>query len=40
MNKDELIREMRVQAGSWQAVVLVYAGLIAAMVFSGLAITG
>lgn len=40
MNKDQLIREMREQAGSWQAVVLVYVVLIAVMVMTGMAITG
>ncbi|MEM6576886.1 MAG: hypothetical protein AAF678_00210 [Pseudomonadota bacterium] len=40
MNKDQLIREMREQAGSWQAIALVYVGLIAVMVMTGMAITG
>ena len=39
MTRDQLNRELRVRAGTWQAVVLVYAALVATLVLSALAIT-
>lgn len=39
MNKDQFIREMREQAGTWQAVAMVYIGIFAVMVLTGIAIT-
>lgn len=39
ITRDTLIREHRARGASWPAVVIVYALIIAAMVFSGLAIT-
>ena len=38
MKRDDLIKEMRVQAGSWQALVIVYAVIVGAMVLSAMAI--
>lgn len=38
MNRDELNREMRHQAASWQAVLLVYAAIIGTMVVSAISI--
>lgn len=38
MNKDDLIKEMRVQAGSWQALVIVYGVIVGTMVLSAMAI--
>jgi len=40
MNRDELLRELRAHSASWQAVAIVYALIIGAMVFSGMAIIG
>ena len=39
MDKERLIREFEARRGSWQAFLLVYGLLIAAMILSGLAIT-
>ncbi|SLN68689.1 hypothetical protein ROA7450_03692 [Roseovarius albus] len=38
MNRDELNRELRHQAASWQAVALIYAAIIGAMIFSAMSI--
>lgn len=38
MNKDDLIKEMRLQAGSWQALVIVYGVIVGTMVLSAMAI--
>ena len=38
MTRDELRRELRMHSASWQAVVIVYALIIAAMVGSAMAI--
>ena len=38
MNRDDLIKEMRVQAGSWQALIIVYAVIVGTMVLSAMAI--
>ncbi|MEO1139897.1 MAG: hypothetical protein AAFW87_10615 [Pseudomonadota bacterium] len=40
MNRDEMIRELRAHSASWQAVAIVYALIVAAMVLTGMAITG
>ena len=38
MNRDELNRELRAHSASWQAVVIVYALIVGAMVASAMAI--
>ena len=38
MNRDELIRELRMHSASWQAVAIVYALIVGGMVFSAMAI--
>lgn len=38
MNRDELIRELRMHSATWQAVVLVYALIVGTMVLSAMAI--
>ena len=38
MNRDELIRELRMHSATWQAVVIVYALIVATMVLTGMAI--
>ncbi len=40
MNRDQLIRELQAHSATWQAVVIVYALIVAAMILSGMAITG
>ena len=40
MNKDELIRELRMHSATWQAALIVYAIIVGAMVFSAMAIVG
>lgn len=38
MNREQLNRELRMHSASWPAVVIVYAILVGAMVFSAMAI--
>lgn len=38
MTRDELIRELRMHSASWQAVVIMYALIVATMVLSAMAI--
>ncbi len=38
MNRDELIRELRMHSATWQAVVVVYALIVGTMVLSAMAI--
>ena len=38
MKRDDLIKEMRVQAGTWQALLIVYAVIVGTMVLSAMAI--
>ncbi len=38
MNRDELIRELRMHSATWQAVVFVYALIVGTMVLAGMAI--
>ena len=38
MQRDDIIKEMRVQAGSWQALAIVYALIVGTMVLSAMAI--
>ena len=38
MNRDQLIRELRIHSASWQAVAIVYAIVVGTMIFSALAI--
>lgn len=38
MNKDDMIKEMRVQAGTWYALAIVYAVIVGTMVLSAMAI--
>ncbi len=38
MTRDELNRELRMHSASWQAVVIVYAAIIATFVLSAMAI--
>lgn len=38
MNRDELIKELRMHSATWQAVVVVYALIVAAMVGSAMMI--
>ena len=38
MNRDELNRELRMHSASWQAVAIVYALIVGAMVFSAMSI--
>lgn len=38
MKRDDLIKEMRVQAGTWQALLLVYLVIVGTMVLSAMAI--
>ena len=38
MKRDDLIKEMRVQAGSWHALAIVYGVIVGTMVLSALAI--
>lgn len=38
MNRDELNRELRMHSASWQAVVVVYAVIVATMVGTAIAI--
>jgi hypothetical protein len=38
MKRDDLIKEMRVQAGTWQAALIVYALIVGTMVLSAMAI--
>lgn len=38
MNRDQLIREMRVTAASWKALLIFYAVIVGAMVGSAFAI--
>lgn len=38
MKKDDLIKEMRVQASTWQALAIVYAVIVGTMVLSAMAI--
>lgn len=40
MNRDQLNRELRMHSATWQAVVIVYALIIAIMVLSAMAIIG
>jgi hypothetical protein len=38
MDRDQLNRELRAHSATWQAVVIVYAVIVATMVFSAMAI--
>ena len=38
MTRDELNREMRARAGTWQAVLLIYGALVATLFLSAMAI--
>jgi hypothetical protein len=38
MTRDQMIREARERAGSWQAVLLLYGIIVGTMVASGMAI--
>lgn len=38
MTRDELNRELRMHSATWQAVALVYAGLVGTLVFSAMAV--
>ena len=38
MTRDELNRELRMHSASWQAVVIVYGGMVGALVLSAMAI--
>lgn len=38
MNRDQLIRELRMHSASWQAVVIVYALIVGTMIFSAMTI--
>ena len=38
MNRDELIRELRMHSATWQAVVIFYAVIVATMVGSAMLI--
>ena len=38
MNRDQLIRELRMHSATWQAVVIVYALIVGTMIFSAMAI--
>ncbi len=38
MNRDELIRELRMHSATWQAVVIVYALIVGTMILSAIAI--
>ena len=38
MDRDDLIRELRMHSATWQAVVIVYALIVATMVLSAMAI--
>lgn len=38
MNRDELIRELRMHSATWQAVVVVYALIVGTMILSAMAI--
>ena len=38
MNRDELIRELRMHSATWQAVAIVYGLIVATMVLSAMAI--
>ncbi len=38
MNRDQLIRELRIHSASWQAVAIVYALIVGTMIFSAMAI--
>jgi hypothetical protein len=38
MNRDELIRELRMHSASWQAVVILYGIIVGTMVVSAMAI--
>ena len=38
MDKDELLRELRMHSATWQAVAVVYGLIVATMVFSAMAI--
>ncbi len=38
MTRDELNRELRQRAGTWQAVLIVYGAIVATLVLSAMAI--
>ncbi len=38
MNRDELIRELRMHSASWQAVLIVYAIIVGTMIVSAMTI--
>ncbi len=38
MNRDELLRELRMHSATWQSVLIVYALIVATMILSALAI--
>lgn len=38
MNRDELIREQRMHSASWQAVVIMYAVIVATMIGTAMTI--
>lgn len=38
MSRDELNRELRQRAGSWQAVLIVYGAIVATLILSAMAI--
>lgn len=40
MTRDQLIKELRMHSATWQSVAIVYGTIVAAMILSGLAITG
>ncbi|MCR9146590.1 MAG: hypothetical protein NXH74_05255 [Rhodobacteraceae bacterium] len=40
MTRDQLIKELRMHSATWQSVVIVYGTIVAAMILSGMAITG
>ena len=39
MNRDDQLRELRMNAASWPPLALVYAALVVGLVLSGMAIT-
>lgn len=38
MNRDDLIRELRMHSATWQAVAIVYALIVGTMILSAMAI--
>ena len=38
MNRDQLIRELRIRSGTWQSTLIVYALIVATMAFSAMVI--